>query len=213
MSGLLPSAPDVTPDREPEPRVIGLESDDASNLLSALSAETTRSVLTALHEEPATASGVADRVETSIQNAQYHLEKLEEAELIEEVDTCYSEKGREMSVYAPTNGPLVVFPGGQEDAGGLERLLKQAFGAIAVLAGASLLLEGIVREWIPGLEREPADEPAVGLMEDGAGTPEEETAHWLVEAVSSAPPGGLVFLGGILVVLLVLGVAVWQQKR
>lgn len=169
MSGLLPSSPDVSADPDPEPRVIGLESDDASDMLAALSSETARTVLSVLHEEPATPSALADRVDTSLQNVQYHLEKLERAELIEEVGTQYSEKGREMSVYGPADGPLVVFPGSDEEASGLRKLLRRAIAAVLVLGAASALIEAIAREWIPGLETadpEVADDPAVAVDDD-----------------------------------------------
>lgn len=218
MSGLLPSTPDLSAAPDPDPRVIGLDSDDAADLVAALSSDTARSVLTALHDEPATPSAVAERVDTSLQNAQYHLEKLEAADLIEEVDTIYSEKGREMSVYAPTNGPLVVFPGSDEDALGLERLLKQAFGAILILGIVSALIEAVARGMLPWLA---TDDAVVDDVEDAA--PDAEVAmaveqpappepHWLVELVMTAPPGLVFFLGGCLVVLFVVALAAYRRR-
>lgn len=210
MSGLLPSSPDVAREHDPDPRVIGLDSDDASDLIAALSSETARHVLSTLHEEPSTPSVVADQVDTSLQNAQYHLEKLEAAELIEEVDTCYSAKGREMSVYAPTNGPLVVFHGSDDDALGLQQALKRIVGAVAILGIVSLLVEAIARQALPGL--------AAGQASGGPSALDGETAmppasdpHWLVDAVLTAPPGLLFFLGGC--VVLAAGVGIWYWRR
>lgn len=205
MSGLLPSTPEVSGDPDPDPRVIGLDSEDASQLLAALSSDTTRDVLAALHDEPATPSQLADRVETSLQNAQYHLEKLENAELIEEVDTWYSEKGREMSVYAPTNGPLVVFPGSSEDAMGLERVLRCAIGGVAVLGVISVLIEAIARGLVPGLSQE---DPAV----DGPAIAEQPPEHGAVEFALGIPPGVLFFLGGLTVLIVILGI-VWSKHH
>ena len=111
MADLLPSRSDAPAAEEADPRVIGLDSEDADDLLSALSSDTAREVLATLHEEPDTPANVADRVDTSLQNAQYHLGSLEDAGLIEVVDTVYSEKGREMNRYAPADRPLVVFAG------------------------------------------------------------------------------------------------------
>jgi DNA-binding transcriptional ArsR family regulator len=107
MADLLPSRPDI-PDDDKEPRVVGLDSDEADDLLAAISSETAREALSTLHDEPAPASDVADRIDTSIQNAQYHLDRLETAGLIEAAGTAYSEKGREMTVYAPASRPLVI---------------------------------------------------------------------------------------------------------
>ena len=83
---LLPSESDATA-ADADPRVVGVESDDADDLLSALSSETARHLLGELHDDPAPPGELADRVGTSLQNAQYHLENLQEAGAIEVVDT------------------------------------------------------------------------------------------------------------------------------
>ncbi|MFW5896417.1 MAG: ArsR/SmtB family transcription factor [archaeon] len=141
MSNLLPSTSDATPANDATPRIVGLNSDDADALLSALSSETARKLLAALHEEPATPSRVADRIDTSLQNVQYHLEKLENADAIEVVDTVYSEKGREMNVYAPTDQPLVVFAGDEKASSGLKTALSRLLGGLGVLAAGALVVQ------------------------------------------------------------------------
>lgn len=110
MSGLLQQeTPAEAVDHDPA--VVGLEETNTSSVFAALSARTARSILSALYETPGTTSELADRVDTSIQNATYHLEKLEDADLITVVDHQYSKKGNEMDVYGPSNGPLVVVGG------------------------------------------------------------------------------------------------------
>ena len=168
MSGLLPSTPDTSAADEPDPRVIGLDSDDASDLLAALSAGTARDLLAALHDEPATPSALAQRVDTSLQNAQYHLRKLEDADLIEVIDTCYSAKGREMSVYAPADRPLVVFAGREEQALGLRTALSRLIGGVGVLGLASLFIEQLVGDGIGA--------PTVGFGDDDAARDEASPA-------------------------------------
>lgn len=256
MAGLLPSSPDVSIDRDPEPRVIGLDSEDASDMLAALSSETARSVLSVLHEEPATPSVLAESVDTSLQNVQYHLEKLERADLVEEVGTQYSEKGREMTLYGPADGPLVVFPGSTEEASGFKQLLRRALSAVILLGAVSAVIEAIARQWIPGLatgpttptddpgavddedapddavddvedtDDAPADDHDVGDDdapppddEDMAEPPDEigpdpdpvvEDPHWLVEMVVELPPGLVFFLGGCLVLLVLVGLWYWR---
>lgn len=168
MSGLLPSTPDTSAADEPDPRVIGLDSDDASDLLAALSAGTARDLLAALHDEPATPSALAQRVDTSLQNAQYHLRKLEDADLIEVIDTCYSAKGREMSVYAPADRPLVVFAGREDQALGLRTALSRLIGGVGVLGLASLFIEQLVGDGISA--------PTVGFGDDDAARDEATPA-------------------------------------
>ena len=143
MAGLLPSKPDIDP--SDEPRVVGLDSDAADELIDALSSTTTREVLAALHEEPAAASALAERVNTSLQNVQYHLRKLEDAGLVEVGDTVYSEKGREMNVYVPADRALVVVAGRQEETSGLKAALSRLLGGVGVLGVASVLVDRLAR--------------------------------------------------------------------
>lgn len=113
MGRLFPDeqAPDV---QETGPEVVGLDETESDAVFSVLSAGTARSLLTALYESPSTKSELAAAAETSIQNVNYHVDNLRDADLVTVVDQCYSEKGQEMDVYAPTNGPLVVV-GGDSD--------------------------------------------------------------------------------------------------
>jgi|GEM_PF-246072 len=143
MADLLPSIPDASVSEEAEPRVVGLDDDDAEDVLGALSSTTARQLFAELNEEPAHPSALADRVETSLQNVQYHLSKLQDAGMVEVVDTAYSAKGREMDVYAPADRPLVVFAGDDEDQSLLNQALGRLLGGLGIVAGASLAVRGL----------------------------------------------------------------------
>ncbi|WP_224448077.1 ArsR/SmtB family transcription factor [Haloprofundus salilacus] len=144
MAGLLPSTPDTANADPGDPRVIGLDSDAADELLSALSSRTARRVLAELHEEPTTPAELADRVDTSLQNVQYHLGNLEDAGIVEVVGTAYSEKGREMKVYGPSDRALVVVAGREEETNGLRALLSRLVGGVGVLGVASLVVDRLL---------------------------------------------------------------------
>ena len=113
MSALLPHKPPV--ERDTESQVVSLSDTDSDAVFTVLSSEAARSVLRELYRGPATQSELADRVDTSIQNVSYHLGNLTDAGLVDIVDQWYSEKGREMDVYAPSGSPLVLVVGGDED--------------------------------------------------------------------------------------------------
>lgn len=101
MSSPFPLRPSV--DHETTARlVMELTGDATEAVFDALGSETARSMLAALKDDPATATETANRVDTSLQNVQYHLEKLREADLVAVVGTWYSSRGKEMTVYAPT---------------------------------------------------------------------------------------------------------------
>ncbi len=141
---LLPSSPDITPDSEP--RVVGLHSEEADDLMAALSSTTARRILAEVHDDPAPPGELANRVDTSLQNVQYHLNKLKDAGAIEVVGTAYSEKGREMSVYGPADSPLVIFAGEEERASGLRTALSRLFGGFAALAVGALTIQELFGE-------------------------------------------------------------------
>ncbi|MFC6941001.1 ArsR/SmtB family transcription factor [Salinirubellus sp. GCM10025818] len=106
-TGLLPHRPPVDePDRET--RVVDLDTAEAAELCGVLASETATDILAALSDEPMAASDVAERVDTSLQNAHHHLGRLRESELVRVVDTWYSSRGSEMKVYAPVNERLVL---------------------------------------------------------------------------------------------------------
>ncbi|ELZ81368.1 winged helix-turn-helix domain-containing protein [Haloferax larsenii] len=208
MADLLPSAPDTSAADEPSPRVIGLDDDEASNLLSALSSETARHVLAALHDEPTNPAELADRVETSLQNVQYHLGKLDEAGLIEVVDTVYSEKGREMKVYAPADRPLVVVAATEETRTGLATALTSLLGGVAVLGLLAAFVQLVATrglDWlVPTAQTGGAEADSVSLATTEAAT---EAAPVVGQAI---PPGIAFFAGGLLILL---AIAVVQYYR
>lgn len=236
MSGLLPSTSEAEPP-ETEPRVVGVDDEDADRLLSALSSGTARSVYASLHDQPMTPSEVAEAVDTSLQNAQYHIGKLAEADLIDVHDTRYSAKGREMKVYAPSDAPVVLFAGPSEDSSSMKSVLTNLLGGVGVLGLASLLVQQLFGDGIspPGFSSRSgggddggaagaADHATKTVTESDAGAFEVQDAETTTTVVENAaeytmtaeqaaglPPGLLFFLGGLLV--LSLGFTYWYVRR
>ena len=189
MAGLLPTDSDA--EASGEPRVIGIDSADADAVLDALSSETTRRVYVALQEEPGPVSGVADRTDLSVQNARYHVGKLREAGLIEVVDTVYSEKGREMEVFAPADAPTIVVLGDERERD-VRDALTRLLGAVALLGFVSALIQQVAAALAPepeadavAVETEPTDPGVTDPLFDLALT----------------DPGVVFFLGGLVVLL------------
>jgi DNA-binding transcriptional ArsR family regulator len=143
MSRLFPLRTPVDSDGG-EPRVLDIADDAADDVFSALSADTARDLLTEVYEEPRPASELADAVGTSLQNARYHLDKLSAAGLVEVADTWYSERGTEMKVYAPSNGPGAVGAGGETDERSVRDALSGLLASLVVLAGASALVQWLL---------------------------------------------------------------------
>ncbi|WP_435147303.1 ArsR/SmtB family transcription factor [Halobaculum sp. P14] len=170
-------------------RVCWLDDDDADTLIGALSSGTARTLLSALHDSPSTASELADAADTSVQNVRHHLGNLQDAGLVEDAGTRYSVKGREMTVYAPADERVVVAVGNDTDRSSFLDSLKGLIGTLAVLGvGAAAV------EWAFGLGAVsltgPASAPRVGDA---------------VSSVSTGPllglvsPGAAFIAGGLLV--------------
>jgi DNA-binding transcriptional ArsR family regulator len=200
MSGLAPSDTEARQTEEQEePRVLWLDDDDAADLIGSLSSGTSRAVLTALHDEPLTASELSDRVETSLQNVRHHLNNLQDAGLVEVTDTRYSVKGREMNVYAPADDPLVVCVGREADKEGFLESLRRLVGAVVALVATSLAIQWAFGAAVTDLGG-PGVAPRIGDSVGAAGGP----------ILGVLPPGVAFLAGGLLVLALVAG---WEYLR
>ena len=204
MARLLPSLPTNAVDDDPSPRVIGLDSADADDLLGALSSRTARRILATLHEEAASASELADRVDSSLQNVQYHLGRMREAGVVEVVDTVYSEKGREMKLYGPTDRPLVVVAATDDETEGLRSLLTRLLGAVGVLALLSLVVQLVL-----------GGPPTAGGAATSADSAEavRVASETTAAAAPGLPPGLLFFAGGLVVILLAVGFTLLRRRQ
>ncbi len=174
MSSIFPIRDTVSRDREREPRLVDLDEETADEVFDALSSRTTREIFLALHTAPQTTSDLAGATDTSVQNVQYHLRKLTDAELVEVVDTWYSERGTEMKVYAPKDDSLVLFAG-RDKQGTLRNLLNRVVGVFSLLLPVSLLA-GFVAHWTTGTESEGPESPEVIVGGEELSTGEESPA-------------------------------------
>lgn len=134
---------------ERDPDVIAIDDEAADEVFSALSSATARSVLAGLYEQPRTASRIADDVDTSLQNVNYHLEQLGDNDLVDVAEIRYSDQGKEMKVYAPTSEALVLFAGDDLQRPTLLELIKQLVGFVSLFALASFVVEGLARSGAP----------------------------------------------------------------
>jgi len=100
MASALPHCPAVS-HTPAERSTIELGEESFRAVFEALASETARDIVERLAADPATASEVAADLGSSIQNVEYHLDRLREAGVIVEADVWYSTRGKEMSVYAP----------------------------------------------------------------------------------------------------------------
>jgi DNA-binding transcriptional ArsR family regulator len=207
MSGIFPIRRQVELEENRGARLVDIEEDVADDVFDALSSRTTRRIFRTLHDSPQAASDLAEATGTSLQNVEYHLQKLLDVELIEVADTWYSERGTEMTVYAPTDDALVLFAG-RDKRGTLESLLKRIAGMGGVLLPVSAMVGWLVRSGLGGSTAE-----RTGAQ--GAPTAADAT----YEAASGPTGAGMdpallagtaFLLGGVFVLALVAATWYWR---
>ena len=178
------------------PRVCRLDSESATDVIDAISSDSARLILAELHEEPRPVSALADELDVSIPSIEYHIENLLEAGIVREVDTRYSEKGKEMSVYGPADDPLVFV--GDDEGVDLARFVVSGVGAAVVgIAVVSLAVQWLVTQFLPTLGGESVRKAASAGAIDGV-------------TVSPVPPGLVFFSGGTFV--LAVALAFWYLR-
>lgn len=191
-------------------QILDLECEEANDVFDALSSETARVTLNALYDEPQTASELANRLEQSIQNVKYHLENLQDADLIEVGAITYSDTGNEMKVYEPT-GTAVVLVSSEGTKSRLQSVISQVLGAVILLGIAVVALRQLFVDIIgPRLLEEPGTDDSPFSLESAdadMGITAEDPGLW-VQLLTD--PAALI-LSGMLVALVVVGV-VWTLR-
>jgi DNA-binding transcriptional ArsR family regulator len=181
-----------------DPRVLDIEAEDADAVFGALSSETAREVYGAVAEEPRTASDLAEALDSSIQNVRYHLDNLQEAGLVEVVDTWYSSRGSEMKVYGRSDGPLVLFAGDEESGADVRSALQTLVGGTVIFGLVGLLINYLLRE----------PETTNGITVSASGQEAASTGmNWIL-----ALPGLLFVLGGMTALLVLTGYLVYTAR-
>ena len=202
-TGVFPLRWPVSFRQNRNPRVVEISEDGATEVFGTLTSETARELLSQLHTEPQTASDLAEAVDTSVQNIQYHLQKFDDAGLVEIVDHWYSSRGTEMNVYGPSDSALVLYAGNELEKHSLRKGLTQILGAISVLGVLSVLFDYIVRSLV--------DAPGAAPVTDPSEPSSPMNPIGPVLFGFSIPPAVMFFLGGLSI--LVLGVIWWYRVR
>lgn len=184
-------------------RLVGLDSEEGAAVVEALSARTARELLVALRERPRPPSELADDLDLTPQNVHHHLGTLQEAELIEPVGTRYSEKGVEMSIYAPADDPLLVCSADESDRSIVREALTRLFGGAVAVGVATVAFAAI-------LDRLRSDR----LASYTVGDVETESVSYAARdgiGGSAISPELAFLLGGLVAVALVTGW--WAVRR
>ena len=114
--------------------------DDSKKITQVITNDTARGVLELLAEHSMSASEIANKLNTPLTTIKYNLENLVEAGLVKIERIKYSEKGRQVKVYAPVRKLIVVVPEKMNN-GSIVDILKKYLGVFL----AAILATGLVK--------------------------------------------------------------------
>lgn len=203
MGKLFPFRSEVDVDRR-KSRVLPLSESETHDIFDALASETSRNIYRHLYEEPTTASDLANEVDTSVQNVRYHLDKLTDAGLIQQVDTWYSSRGNEMAVYSATDEALIV-AGDEQQTSELRTAIEGVMGALVLLAAASLLIDWAVLELFAESIVDTGEGFTTADVGDSGPTPQMDSNPTsgplsIQDSVLNLRPGVIAFAGGLVAI-------------
>ncbi len=193
-------------------RILVLEPGDerAQKIAKAMGSQTAGDILRLLGENQKSLTELADRLAIPMNTVKYHLGNLLDAGLISVADTRYSVKGREIKIYSLTNQLLIVAPR-QSDFRSL--LLK--YGSLFGIVGVASLAVAVILPLLGETVNAPAVAPvALGVAREAPAMALK--TNWegvAAPAAATMDPALAFFLGGVLVIVLLLCYEAWLWKR
>jgi len=118
--------------------------EESKKITQVISNDTARQIIELLADAPLSASDIAERLQAPLTTVTYNLENLESVGLIKVEKIKYSEKGREVKIYAPVRKLIVVVPE-KTDRKSVVDVLRKYMGVILAAVLASSLIEFFMR--------------------------------------------------------------------
>lgn len=118
--------------------------EESKKITQVISNDTARQIIELLADAPLSASDIAERLQAPLTTITYNLENLESVGLVKVERIKYSEKGREVKIYAPVRKLIVVVPE-KTDRKSVADVLRKYIGVILAAVLASSLIEFFMR--------------------------------------------------------------------
>jgi len=118
--------------------------EESKKITQVISNDTARQIIELLADAPLSANDIAQRLQAPLTTITYNLENLESVGLIKVEKIKYSEKGREVRIYAPVRKLIVLVPE-KTDRNSVADILRKYLGIILTALFASSLIEFFTR--------------------------------------------------------------------
>jgi predicted transcriptional regulator len=112
----------------------------SKKITQVISNDMARKIIELLADAPLSASDIAERLVTPLTTIVYNLENLESVGLIRVDKIKYSEKGREVRIYAPVRKLIVLVPE-KTDRKSITDILRKYVGVVLAAVFASSIIE------------------------------------------------------------------------
>lgn len=171
----------------------------AQKIAKAMASPTAGELFNTLTDGPLTATALAERTGFPLTTVKYHLDNLLDADLIEVVDTRWSEKGREMKIYGVKDQVVVLAPRKRPDIRNIVERYGVVAGALAIGCGAVLAIPNMFSQFLPQAN------PGVALAREAA--PAFDAMGFLQNAVL------IFFIGAVLVLAGMMIYEIYRMKK
>jgi len=118
--------------------------EESKKITQVISNDMARQIIELLADVPLSASDIAENLQSPLTTITYNLENLESVGLVKVERIKYSEKGREVKIYAPVRKLIVVVPE-KTDRKSVADVLRKYLGVILAAVLASSLVEFFMR--------------------------------------------------------------------
>jgi predicted transcriptional regulator len=122
--------------------------EESKLITQTIANDTARQILELLADGAMSTSAIAKKLEIPLTTAQYNVEKLIEAKLVVVEKTRYSEKGREVKLYAPARRMIVLVPANTTRQAVMDVLKK--YLVLVPFAGFAALMVELAMQFLNG---------------------------------------------------------------
>lgn len=119
--------------------------EESKKITQVITNDTARQIIELLADAPLSANDIAQRLQAPLTTITYNLENLESVGLIKIEKIKYSEKGREVKIYAPVRKLIVLVPE-KTDKNSVADILRKYLGIILSAFFVSSLIELFMRK-------------------------------------------------------------------
>ncbi len=192
--------------------LVDLNEPKTKKLAETITSETSRKILNHLAEKEDTEASMAKILALPISTVHYHLQKLQEAGLVNVEEFHYSQKGREVNHYKLANKYIIITP---QNVEGLREKLKGILPVAGIVLGISAVIKIVQMLTVRSMFAAEAKIAAVAdtMMESTALKAAPTFTSEVLPSVVPQPDIALWFLIGSIATIIIYIMILWIKEK